>query len=51
MHAAQFISDTDYPTLMGFSKLQAKLFGDEAYAEELRVGLRNPPPEEWSTHR
>jgi hypothetical protein len=46
LNSAEFISDKQFPTVMGFSKSEARAFSDEAYAEKLRVGLRTPPPEE-----
>jgi hypothetical protein len=49
LNAAEFISDRQFFTVMGFSKTEAGAFSDEAYAEKLRVGLRTPPPEEWLT--
>jgi len=51
LNAAEFISDKQFPTVMGFSKDEAGLFSDVAYKEELRVGLRTPPPEEWLAGR
>lgn len=42
LNAAEFISDKQFPTVMGFSKSEARAFSDEAYAEKLRVGLRTP---------
>jgi hypothetical protein len=51
LNAAEFISDKQFPTVMGFSKDEVRALRDEAYIEQVRVGLRTPPPEEWLAGR
>jgi hypothetical protein len=50
-HAAQFIDDRVYQTLVGLEKEDADRFSRAAYSEKVRVGLSQPRPPGWEKFR